>query len=161
MADLLAPQTARKEQQGSQRALINVARRSRSDGLGLLVITQRPAAITKDILTQAEAVFILRFAGYTDLSAVDDWIGSYLSKEERQSVIAALPSLSEGEAYVTSPSWMRTTARVQFPLPTTFDSSATPKAGGAPPPAGVRPASGGCPRGCGPVGAGAAVHGGD
>ncbi len=130
-ADLIAPQTARKEELASQRALINVAKRSRADGLGLLVITQRPVGLATSILNQMEAVFLLRFAGYNDLDRVKEWLGTYLSPSQRDAALAALPSLSEGECFAVSPAWMKTFQRVQFPLPTTFDSSATPKAGSA------------------------------
>lgn len=127
-ADLLAPQNG-GDKHPSGPALVGVARRSRSDGLGLFVITQRPVGISTDILNQAEAVFLMRFGGYNDLARVEAWIGAYLSKAERDEVVAALPSLAAGECFVTSPSWMRTFQRVQFPLPETFDSSATPRAG--------------------------------
>lgn len=128
-ADLICPQNALKVEVDSQRQLRGVARRSRSDGLGLLTITQRPATLHKDVLGQAEALILCRFMGYNDLDAVKDTLGSFLSPAERDEAVRALPTLSDGECFVASPSWMHCFQRVQFPLPQTFDSSATPRAG--------------------------------
>jgi hypothetical protein len=130
-ADMLAPQMARRgAEDRCQRALRNVARRSRADGLGLTCITQRPVGLHTDILNMAEAVFLLRFAGFNDLQRVQDWIGALVSREQRDELMAGIPTLADGEAFVASPQWMKTFRRFRFPLPATFDSSATPKSGG-------------------------------
>ena len=133
-ADLLAPQTARKgTEQACQSALRGVARRGRSDGLGLMTITQRPVGLHTDIVSMAEASFLLRFTGDNDLERIKGWLGASFPRPQIEQVLSAIPSLADGECFAASPGWLKTLTRTQFPRPQTFDSSAAPKAGMARP----------------------------
>src|SRR3972149_3670522 len=59
-ADDYAPQRPMREQARLLRAWENIVRRGRSRGLGITMITQRSAALNKNVLTQIETLFVLR-----------------------------------------------------------------------------------------------------
>ena len=48
---------------------------------------------------------------------------------ENPQIVEDLPGLADGEAWVWSPNWLRTTKRIRFRRRRTFDSGATPKVG--------------------------------
>lgn len=128
-ADLFAPQ---RTVQGGERclgAMNDLARRGRVRGLGVTLISQRPAVLNKDVLTQAEVLIALRLIGARDRAAIDEWIEAQADQTDVREVISSLPSLPVGTAWVWSPGWLETLAKVQIRRPRTFDSSATPKAG--------------------------------
>lgn len=124
-ADDYVPQRPFREQARLLRAWENIVRRGRSRGLGITMITQRSAAINKNVLTQIETLFVLRTTSPQDRAAIELWL-----KHQGQSktVMATLPGLANGEAWVWSPAWLKMLKRIKVPLRQTFDSGATPKA---------------------------------
>jgi hypothetical protein len=90
---------------------------------------------SKDILTHNEVFADLRIIGLRDRDAINAWIKRDGTPEQRAELLASLPSLPTGTAWVWSPSWLRIFQQVQIRRRETFDSSATPKAGATP----VRP----------------------
>lgn len=127
-ADMFAPQ---KPLPGDQRlvgSMEDVVRRGRAHGIGVYLISQRPAVINKDVLTQCEMLIVLRITHPKDRDAIDDWIELHGTAEQRAAVVASLPTLKQGEAWVWSPPY-DLLQRVQVRRRTTFDSSATPKPG--------------------------------
>jgi len=81
-ADLLAPQ---RVQHGGERllgAMSDLVRRGRVRGLGVSMITQRPATLSKDILTQAEVLIALRMTGPRDVAAIDEWVRLHADEDE-------------------------------------------------------------------------------
>lgn len=128
-ADLFAPQ---RLPQGAERllgAMDDLVRRGRVRGLGVTLITQRPAVLNKDVLTQAEVLIALRMTGVRDVNAINEWVELHADPDEARTVKASLPSLPIGTAWVWSPGWLGLLERVKVQRPRTFDSSATPKAG--------------------------------
>ncbi len=93
------------------------------------MITQRPATLSKDILTQAEVLIALRMTGPRDVAAIDEWVRLHADEDEAREVKSSLASLPVGTAWVWSPGWLDLLRRVQIRLPRTFDSSATPRPG--------------------------------
>ncbi len=70
-ADAFAPQ---RTDPGGQRllgAIEDLVRRGRARGIGLTMISQRPAVLNKDILAQAEVLIALRMTGPRDVAAID------------------------------------------------------------------------------------------
>lgn len=100
-----------------------VVKRGRFRGLGSTQITQRSASLDKDTLYQAEVLFALRAAGKGDKSAIEGWVEYHNAASE---IIDSLPTLADGEGWVSSPAYLKTTKRVQFFRRHTFDSGATP-----------------------------------
>jgi len=132
-ADAIAPQ---KPERGGERlmasAVEDIVRRGGQRGMGCLMITQRSAVLSKNVLTQIGILIILRTISPQDLKAMDAWITAHGTPLERAAVREALPTMAPGEAFVWAPGWPNGRGifqRVQMALPETFDSSSTPTAG--------------------------------
>ena len=108
-----------------------IVRRGRSRGIGCTLVTQRSAVINKSVLTQTEALAILRTTGPQDQKAIEDWIKYHGTPEERAVIMQSLPQLEVGTCWFYSPGWVRTLQKIHIREKWTFDSSATPKAGQA------------------------------
>lgn len=132
-ADLFAPQRATADSARMLGAMEDLVRRGRARGIGVTLISQRPAAVHKDVLTQVEALVVLGMTGPRDVAAIDEWVSLHATEEEAHAVKASLPSLPVGTAWVWSPGWLGLLERVEVRARSTFDSSATPKPGVARP----------------------------
>jgi hypothetical protein len=128
-ADLFIPQRASPEEKRVLAAFEDIVRRGRSRGLGITVVTQRPAVIHKDILTQIGTLIVLRMLGPQDRKSIEDWIRFHGDSAKQRMVLSSLASLPIGTAWVWSPGWLGILKRVSIRKKITFDSSATPKAG--------------------------------
>jgi hypothetical protein len=100
-----------------------VVKRGRFRGIGSTQITQRNAALNKDTLYQAECLFALRATGKGDRKAVAGWVEYHDAASE---IVDSLPTLEDGEGWVSSPAWLKVTKRTRFYQRRTFDSGATP-----------------------------------
>jgi hypothetical protein len=129
-ADLFAPQKPAKDETTLLGTMEDLIRRGRAKGLGATLITQRPAVINKDVLTQISTLVCHRLLGPTDRTAVDTWVSAHGSKEQRDEMMASLASLPTGTAYFWSPSWLGIFQKVEVRRARTFDSSQTPGRGG-------------------------------
>lgn len=128
-ADLLAPQRTSGEGARLLGAYEDLVRRGRARGLGCTSITQRPAVLHKDILSQSEVLIALRLNGTRDVSAIDEWVRLNADDEQAREMKASLAGLPVGTAWVWSPGWLELLRRVQIRRRRTFDSSATPRPG--------------------------------
>jgi len=128
-ADAFAPQRTQPGQQRMLGAMEDLVRRGRARGIGVTMITQRPAVLHKDLLTQIQVLVCLRLVAPQDRQAVDAWVRANGTDEQRAELMASLASLAVGEAWVWSPGWLGLFERVKIRRRETFDSSATPKAG--------------------------------
>lgn len=126
-ADSFAPQRVRSDDARMAGAIEQIVRRGRSRGLGLTMVTQRSAVLNKDVLSQADVLIAMRTTAPNDQKAVRAWIDVHADTGEEQ-VLASLPSLETGEAWVWNPE-RGLLDRVKVRRRRTFDSSATPKAG--------------------------------
>jgi hypothetical protein len=130
-ADLFAPQTGGRGQEENARMLgasYDIVRRGRGRGIGSTLITQRSASISKEVLEQAEILVALRTTGPRDRKAIEGWIDVHGEEDEQDTVMASLPGLPTGTAWVWWPV-EGMLKRVKIRKRTTFDSSATPKVG--------------------------------
>lgn len=128
-ADEFAPQQPFPEGRALLGAMEDFVRRGRLRGLGCTLVSQRPAVIHKDVLTQVEVLVTMGLTGPRDVAAIDEWIKLHATDEEARAVRSSLASLPVGTAWVWSPEWLETLQKVQIRKVTTFDSSATPKVG--------------------------------
>lgn len=124
-ADEFAPQRSAPETAGMLGQFDRVARRGRSRGFRLGMITQRPARLNKDVLAQAASLFALALTLPHDRAAVEAWVSGAIGKDETREMMRHLPSLRKGEGYVAIPE-IAVACRVKFPSISTFDSSSTP-----------------------------------
>lgn len=97
-------------------------------GIGFTMITQRPASVNKDVLSQVDILTVLRMSHPLDIKAATDWIKSEVTVDFAKTVEAALPSLPVGTAFFCSAS-LGIGDRVQVRKRCTFNSGATPKPG--------------------------------
>lgn len=128
-ADTFAPQRIMKGGERLFGAVDQLVRRGRSSGLGVTLISQRSAAISKDVLSQCSTLIAHRASHPRDVEPVLEWMRSHVSKEITDMVHASIAKLANGEAWLMSPEWLDVFGRFQMNDRTTFNSSATPKAG--------------------------------
>lgn len=122
-ADMWAPQLI-MDKTGEATTLLgqvsNIVRRGRVRGFIPWLISQRPAALSKDVLSQLDTLVTFQLTIEPDVKAVRPYIGADLAKD--------LPGLAVGTGIIYAP--RRGIQEVRpFPLKTTYDSSRTPKRG--------------------------------
>lgn len=105
-----------------------LVKRGRFKGLGDLLITQRSAAINKDLLYMIGTLVVFRTTGPRDQEAVDGWL-KYNEPGLRKEVMESLAKLEDGEAWVISQEALGKIERVRFRKMDTFDTGATPEHG--------------------------------
>lgn len=97
--------------------LIKIAKRGRKHGLGLCGISQRPADVKKDFITQCDWHIWHRLTWDNDTNVVRRVLGSEYSDYVQE--------LDDGEAFLHT-DWDDQIRRVQFRRKYTFDAGATP-----------------------------------
>jgi uncharacterized protein len=127
-ADDYLPQRPMRDEAQLLRAWENIVRRGRARGLGITLISQRSAAVNKNVLTQVETLIVLRTTSPNDRKAIQGWVDYHA---QDKSLVESLPSLPTGEAWVWSPQWLGKVVQIPIRDRETFDSSATPKHGKA------------------------------
>ena len=127
-ADLWAPQRAQAKGQALLGRIEEIVRRGRVRGFVPWLITQRPAVLHKDVLSQADILVSMKLTSSQDREAVGRWILDQADRAEGRRILAELPQLRRGEGYLWAPS-NNVLARVAFPSIRTFDSSRTPQRG--------------------------------
>lgn len=128
-ADTCAPQkTFSPEQARALGATDDLVRRGRIRGIGCTLITQRPQVLNKDVLSQIDMLTALGMNHPKDIGAIRDWVAVHGDEAQAKQMIADLPSLPQGEAWVWAPA-ANIFKRITFRDRKTFDSGKTPKAG--------------------------------
>jgi hypothetical protein len=128
-ADTFAPQQVRSGEERLLGAFEAIARRGRVRGLGMVLITQRPAVLNKNLLSQVECLIAMQITAPQDRDALKAWAQGFADKPMVETFVDSLAPLKVGEAWLWSPSWLGIFERVNIRQRHTFDSSATPKAG--------------------------------
>jgi uncharacterized protein len=103
----------------------NLVSLGRSRGFRIVLISQRPAKLHKDALTQVEALVAMRVIAPQDRAAVQEWIKDNADATKAQEIIASLATLKTGHGWVWAPE-LAVLERVQFPKIRTLDSSSAP-----------------------------------
>lgn len=102
-------------------------------GLGFFLISQRPALVNKDVLSQIDNMFVMRLMGPQDLTAVTDWFEANVGDKERlKEIVNTLPQMKPGDAWLMSPDWMHAVTWLHVRLRKTYHSGRTPKQGERP-----------------------------
>lgn len=128
-ADLWAPQNPGKGAGPQLQALMEqIVRRGRIDGFIPWLITQRPAVISKDVLSQVDGLVVMKLTASQDRDAIGAWVSGQADLDQWRDLKATLPTLDKGSGLIWLPGHGRLTA-AQFPEKTTFDSSRSPKRG--------------------------------
>jgi len=124
-ADQFAPQRPMPGEQAMLGAAQRVTKMGRNKGLHPILITQRPATLSKNVLTQAGMLISHAITGPQDRKAIDDWIRANAEEGERETFLAELSGMPKGTAYFWSPD-IPIFRKVAVRDRKTFDSSATP-----------------------------------
>ena len=127
-ADLWAPQRPIKGWEGLLGHIEEIVRRGRVRGFIPWLITQRPAVVHKDVLSQADILIAMKLTASQDRDAIGAWIEGQADRQEGKRILGELPRLKQGEGYLWAPGH-GILHRVRFPAIRTFDSSRTPKRG--------------------------------
>ena len=127
-ADEIAAQRLADGEQRLFGVFDKIVRRGRIKGFRPLMITQRPAVIHKNVLSQISTLVALKLMSPQDISAIKDWVKGNADANKAAEVVDSLPSLARGEGWVWSPA-EEYLERVKFPQIKTYDSSKTPEIG--------------------------------
>lgn len=129
-ADVFAPQQPMNDAMRLLHEVDQIARRGRARGFRLWSITQRPAKLHKDVLTQTSTLITMRLRSPQDRAAAEAWIQGNTDNARAREIVAELASLPTGEGWVWAPDFDML-ERVKFPPIETLDTSATPAHGAA------------------------------
>lgn len=110
-------------------ALAVLVEEGRNVGIGVLLLTQRSARLSKDVAELADCMIAFRIIGPRSMDAVLDWLGEHVEKERLKELALILRKLPIGSALLISPGWLNFEGVVAMRARQTFDSSATPKPG--------------------------------
>jgi uncharacterized protein len=129
-ADEAAPQNPQKMKGGERLfgAVDQIVRRGRIRGLGVTMISQRSAEISKSILSQCSVLIAHRSSHPTDLEPIFDWMKAN-ARDRMDEVRGTIAKLKNGEAWVMSPELLGVFDRYAIRDRETFNSSATPAPG--------------------------------
>ena len=123
-ADLWASQRPIKGWEGLLGHIEEIVRRGRVRGFIPWLITQRPAVVHKDVLSQADILIAMKLTSSQERDAIGAWIEGQADRQQGKRILADLPQLQTGEGYIWAPGHT-ILARVAFPPIRTFDSSRT------------------------------------
>ena len=104
----------------------NLVALGRSRGFRIALLSQRPAKLHKDSLTQVQTLVAMCVVAPQDRDAIHNWIKGQGSPEKEKEIMASLASLNPGRGWVWSPR-AGVLDCAQFPMPKTFDSSKAPE----------------------------------
>lgn len=110
-------------------AFKQIASGGRSRGLRLLLITQRPAKLHKDVLTSCDTIVAMRVIAPQDRKAIQEWVEGCGDPAKAREVLGTLAIMPVGEGWLWCPEIDPDPKRVCFPAIKTYDSSATPEGG--------------------------------
>lgn len=140
-ADMWAPQKL-LDKDGEAAKLLGmmetICRRGRVKGFIPWLITQRPAVLSKDVLSQVDGLVAFKLTSSQDRAALGGWIDGQADQQQGKAILAALPTKERGQAIIWLPA-RGVLADRAFPQKATFDSSRTPKRGEVQPAAVLKP----------------------
>lgn len=123
----LAPQIPAKGEARMLKAVSALIRKGRNHLCGTVLLTQRPADVSKTALNLCGNLFLGGMFAAHDRKAMRDWAGAKARSPLVEQQLKELPELQPGEFFFWSPSWMKRYQRVHVLPKWTFDgSSSTP-----------------------------------
>jgi hypothetical protein len=105
-----------------------IVRRGRARGFRVMMISQRPAALNKNLLSQANVLIAMKLPGPQDRKAVEDWIRGQADINQASKMLASLAGLPRGEGWVWAPE-RNVLRRHKVGAIKTFDSMKAPEHG--------------------------------
>lgn len=129
-ADEFAPQRPGPDQTTLLNRMDQIVRRGRVKGFRVMLITQRPAVLSKDVLSMAALLIAMKLTSPQDRNAISAYLEGQAEQAQRKLIVDGLPRLERGQGWVWWPEGA-ILEQATFPKITTFDSSKTPEAGQA------------------------------
>lgn len=123
-AHMMAPQKPLGEMQRLTHWTSELVSGGRGMGFRIILLSQRPARLNKDVLTQCESLVAMRMTGPQDRDAVKNWIHDQADMDKGKEIIASLPGLPNGTGWFWAPT-RGILKQVKFPLIETYDNSKT------------------------------------
>jgi len=128
-ADVVVPQrTGRGASLELHDIVDDIVRRGRVKGIGSTLITQRPAVVSKNVLSQIEMLIVMHLTAPQDHKAIEAWVDAHDTANRKRQVLDSLATLKPGDAWVWAPR-LGLFDRVRIRPRRTFDSSSTPRIG--------------------------------
>jgi hypothetical protein len=127
-ADEFMPQNPLPECRRMLGNMDRIVRRGRIKGFRVTLITQRPAVLSKNVLTQANTLIAMKLMAPQDRKAIEAWIQGQGDETAGREVLNTLARLKRGEGWLWAPD-AGLLERRTFPAIRTFDSSRAPEDG--------------------------------
>ena len=124
-ADEAAPQNPLPETRRLFGEVDRIVRRGRAKGFRVIAITQRPAALHKHVLSQADTLVALKLVAPQDRKAVEEWIKGQADSEAGREVLDSLAKLEAGVGWIWAPE-QGVLSKTRFPAISTYNSGRTP-----------------------------------
>lgn len=124
-ADEFGPQQPLPETRRLLHQFDRIVRRGRVRGFRVMMITQRPAVLHKNVMSQARVMVAMQLLASQDRDAVLGWIKGQGDVAAGKEVLNTLARLQLGEGWLWAPS-LGILNRGRFAMFRTFDSSRTP-----------------------------------
>jgi hypothetical protein len=127
-ADQFSPQNPMAETKKLLNRMEIIVRLGRKRGFRVVMITQRPAILHKNVLTQCNTLIAMRMTSPQDKKAINEWIADNASRDEAKEVMRSLAKLERGEGWVWAPD-QDLLALTTFSENMTYDAGRTPEYG--------------------------------
>lgn len=128
-ADVFAPQKPEKNETTMLNRMETICRRGAGRGIGVVLISQRSAALHKGCLSQTELMIAHQTTAPQDKDAIKEWVVDHGDEEQRENFLTRIPKLKTGTAITWSPSWLEIYEEVTMRRKETYDSGDAPKVG--------------------------------
>jgi hypothetical protein len=99
----LLPQRLRPDQFASFDAAERLVSRGRNKGIGVILVSQRAATISKDVLTQVDALLVFGVTSPQDRKALKEWVEAKADTERLDEFEVGIAGLKRQEAWFWSP----------------------------------------------------------
>ncbi len=87
--------------------IVRLCKLGRQNGYGVCLISQRPASVNKEALSQCSTYMIHNLINHRDLKAVEDQMGFGTDKSEVKKVLGGISAAQQGEVVCYSPTHFR------------------------------------------------------
>ena len=110
----LVPQRLRPDMAETYEAVERLVSRGRNKGLGVVLVSQRAATISKDVLTQVDNLFVGRLVSPQDRKALGEWVEAWDVKDKFAEFEGGLASLPTRTMWLWSPETLKEFRAIRF-----------------------------------------------
>jgi len=128
-ADVFAPQKPEKNETVMLNRMETICRRGAGRGIGVLLVSQRSAALHKGCLSQTELMIAHQTTAPQDKDAIKAWVVDHGDEDQRENFMKEITKLKTGTAIAWSPSWLEIYEQVSVRKKETYDSGESPRVG--------------------------------